>query len=139
VDIRVEYVAGDSFSVRLGHHELLVDQPVHAGGTDTGPTPTDLFVASLAACIAFYAERFLRRHDLKVEGLSVRAGFEMSQDRPARVTAIDLDVRLPDGFPEERRAALMAVVDHCTVHNSIRQAPEVRIELGRPEPVTEAA
>lgn len=141
MDVHVEHVAGDSFRVRIGRHELVVDQPAEAGGWDLGPTPTDLFVGSLASCVGFYAERFLRRHGLQVDGLAVTAGFEMSRDRPARVASIDLAVRTPQGFPEERRAALMAVVEHCTVHNSIRQPPEIHIEIGRAEqlPSTAAA
>jgi hypothetical protein len=45
------------------------------------------------------------------------------------VSSVELDIAMPDGFPENRRAAFLAVVEHCTVHNSIRQAPELRIEL----------
>jgi len=89
-------------------------------------------VASLAACVGYYAERYLRRHALPVEGLEVDAGFEMGE-RPARVTSVVIDVRLPRGFPSERLEALSRVVEHCTVHNSIRRAPEVRIGLGSRE------
>jgi putative redox protein len=39
------------------------------GGGDVGPTPTELFVAGLASCVAFYARRYLRRHDIDAEGL----------------------------------------------------------------------
>jgi len=47
----------------------------------------------------------------------------------ARVTAVDLDVLLPPSFPEERRPALLAVLERCTVRNSLRDAPEVRVAL----------
>ena len=50
-------------------------------------------------------------------------------DRPARVGRIDIGLRLPQGFPEEMRDRLAAVIDHCTVHNSITTPPEVRIEV----------
>jgi putative redox protein len=53
----------------------------------------------------------------------------MATDRPARVAAIRITVRVPDGFPAERRAALAAVAFHCTVHNSLTTPPEVSITL----------
>jgi uncharacterized OsmC-like protein len=115
--------------VRVRGHELVVDQPVEDGGEDAGPTPTELFVAGLASCVAFYAGRFLRRHGLPTEGLAVDCSFTFAEDRPARVGEISVAVHLPEGFPEERRAALRAVVEHCTVHNSLRQPPEVEIAL----------
>jgi uncharacterized OsmC-like protein len=51
----------------------------------------------------------------------------MSEDRPTRVASVDVRVTLPGGFPPARREAFLAVIEHCTVHNSLRQAPNVRI------------
>src|SRR2546428_13487014 len=38
--------------IRAGHHELTADEPGSRGGTDTGPAPYELLLASLAACTA---------------------------------------------------------------------------------------
>lgn len=129
--IKVRHEEGDRFRVSIRGHELFVDQPVDDGGQDSAPTPTELFVAGLASCVAFYAGRFLRRHDLPAEGLAVDCGFEFAPDRPARVGKVELVVHLPEGFPEERRTALLSVVEHCTVHNSLTQPPEIGIALER--------
>ena len=128
-DIVVRHEGGDRFRVRVRDHELRVDQPVEDGGGDTGPTPTELFVAGLAACVGFYAERFLYRHALPTEGLAVECDFAFAEDGPARVASAALRVTLPAGFPESKRERLARVVEHCTVHNSIRHAPSIRIEL----------
>jgi putative redox protein len=128
-DIVVIHRTGDRFGVRIRRHELAVDQPLEDGGEDAGPTPTELFVAGLASCTAYYAERYLRRHGLPLDGLAVECGFSFATDRPARVSSIALGIRLPEGFPEERRTGLLAVVEHCTVHNSIKQTPEISIRL----------
>jgi len=127
--IRVRHEGGDRFRVTIRGHDVHVDQPVDDGGEDTAPTPTELFVAGLASCVGFYAGRFLRRHDLPTEGLAVDCGFEFAPDRPARVGKIELVVHLPQGFPEERRKAFRSVVEHCTVHNSLAQPPEIGLSL----------
>lgn len=123
---------GDRFVVRIRGHDLLVDQPRDAGGDDFGPTPTELFVAGLASCIGFFAERFLRRHSLPTDGLRVDCSYALGTDHPTRLTSIDLLVTLPDGFPEARREALGRVVERCTLHNSLRHPPEVLIALSAP-------
>jgi putative redox protein len=86
-------------------------------------------VASLAACVAFYAGRYLTRHGYSREGLAVSAGYEMASDRPARVGNIRVTVRVPADLPSQRWAALRAVVSHCTVHNSLASPPSVTIDL----------
>jgi len=126
--LRVEHRGGDRFDIDVRGHVISVDQPVEDGGDDTAPTPTELFIASLASCVAFYARRYLARHDLPTEGLVVEATFDMGT-RPARVSGIDVRVILPAGVPAERRDALLAVAAHCTVHNTLTTTPKVAITL----------
>lgn len=126
--MRVEHLGGDRFAIDVRGHRVLVDQPAEAGGQDSAPTPTELFVASLASCVAFYARRYLRRHGLATEGLAVDADFVLGTG-PARVSDIDVRITLPDDVPEERRGALLAVASHCTVHNSITQEPDIAVRL----------
>jgi putative redox protein len=120
---------GESYEIRVGPHRVVVDQPEGLGGQDAAPTPTELFVASLAGCVAFYAGRYLTRHGLSRDGLGVSARFEMAGDRPSRVSAISVTVRVPAGFPEGRRDAFQAVVSHCTVHNSLTNPLAVKVTL----------
>jgi putative redox protein len=127
--VGVRFVAGEVYEIDVRGHRLTVDQPVDDGGADTAPTPTEMFVASLASCVAFYAGRYLTRHGIDRDGLSVSADFTMATDRPARVAAVQLTVRVPADLPRERWAALQAVASHCTVHNSLVQPPRVDVEL----------
>jgi putative redox protein len=125
---RVEHRGGDTFDINIRGHVVTVDQPVRDGGQDTAPTPTELFIASLASCVAFYARRYLARHALPTDGLAVEATFEMGA-KPARVAGIGLRLIVPEGVPVERLDALLAVATHCTVHNTLASEPEVTITL----------
>ena len=69
--IEVRYLDGDRLTATVRGHEVTVDQPIADGGEDLAPNPTELFVAGLATCVGFYAERYLRRHDLDPSGLVV--------------------------------------------------------------------
>ena len=126
--MRVEYRDGDRFDIDVRSHRITVDQPVDMGGEDVGPTPTELFVAGLASCVAFYARRYLRRHKLDATGLVVETSYRMGT-KPARVAAVDISIQLPHKIPDQRRDGLLAVASHCTVHNSITTAPEIGITL----------
>ncbi len=126
--VTVRHVGGDRFTVDVRDHTLSVDQPLVDGGEDTAPTPTELFVASLTSCVAYYARRYLARHELPTEGLTVTADYTLAL-RPARVSRVSIDIALPDGVPAQRRDALLAVASHCTVHNSLTDPPQVTVAL----------
>jgi putative redox protein len=127
--ITVRHLDGEAYAITTRGHAVLVDQPARDGGMDAAVTPTELLVGSLASCVAFYAGRYLLRHDLDRSGLTVTAEFTMASDRPARVSKVRLAIAVPGGVPPQRADALLAVASHCTVHNTLRQAPDVRIGL----------
>jgi uncharacterized OsmC-like protein len=127
--VTVRHVDGDAYAIAVRGHGMLTDQAVADGGKDAAATPTELLVASLASCVAFYTGRYLVRHGLDRAGLAVTAEFAMAAGRPARVGAVRLRITVPGGVPPQRTDALLGVASHCTVHNTLRQQPDVSIEL----------
>jgi len=116
--MRVEHRGGDKFDITVRGHVVRIDQPVRDRGEDAVPTPTELFTASLAACVAFNARslsrpvqpahrRTGRRDDIR-DGCQTRPGWSGSM-RPI----------VPEGVPAERLDALLAVASDCTVHNTL--------------------
>ena len=132
--IAVTHSGRDRLRIETRGHVLFTDQPVEDGGEDTAITPTEMFVSSLAACVAFYAERFLRRHELPTEGLKVTADYRWAEN-PHRVGEIVLDVKAP-GLTEVKREAFERVIDRCTVHNTLRASPVVNVNLAPSEVAT---
>lgn len=125
--LEVQHETRDRFRIRIRGHEVVVDQPRPASD-DAGPTPTELFVASLAACGGFYARRFLARHGLSDGGLVVACDFDWAPDH-SRVISIALRVEIPGSVPDGLRPALLRAVDRCTVNESIRHGLAVTCEI----------
>ncbi len=134
--IWVRHLGQDRLGISVRGHELTADQPLEGGGEDTAPTPTELFLASLAGCVAFYAERFLHRHRLPTEALVVACDYGWARD-PARVGDIEITVEAPCLTPE-RYEAFCRVIEHCPIHNTLRQPPEVRFRVLAPERMSAA-
>jgi len=124
VELTVDSLGGERHRIAVRGHELVVDQPREDGGEDIGPTPTELFVASLAACVAHYARRGLGRG---AGGPKVQCNWTMSQVPPWRVAAIDIAVSLPPETSQARLYAVRRAVAHCTVHNSLEATPTISI------------
>ena len=118
-------------------HTVRTDQPAPVG-TDTAMSPFDLFFASIATCMGFYALRFCQERDLATEGLGLTLQ-PIRDEATKRVALVRVEVTLPPAFPEKYRAAIERAVDHCAVKKHILQPPEFELRLVSaavvPEPV----
>ena len=56
---------------RAGSFTIEVDEPVGVGGTDLGPQPTDLFLASVASCFLMALSHAARKRAIELSDLSV--------------------------------------------------------------------
>ena len=121
------------FEVNVEGHRLVVDEGVAAGGRDSGPTPTELLAASLAACAAAHAETFLSARKLSTAGLSVACHYRQSANQPPRVAALDLTVTTAAELTSEQRLAMMKAVEECAVGNTLRLPPAIQIMIASPE------
>lgn len=112
------------------HHAgttIRTDQPAAAGGAGSAPSPFDLFLASIGTCAGFYALRFCQERSLPTEGLGMTMSWERSPETKL-ISRIRVELRLPEGFPEKYRAAILRATDQCAVKKHLVQAPEIVVE-----------
>lgn len=106
---------------------IRTDQPVAAGGAGSAPSPFDLFLASIATCAGFYALRFCQERGLPTEGLGVTMDWERSPETKL-ISKIRISLKLPEGFPERYRSAILRATDQCAVKKHLVAAPAIEVE-----------
>ena len=70
----VTHVSGERFAIQIRSHQIMVDQTLAGGGSDSAPTPIELLGASLGSCVAYYVRHFCRRSRPRVGGTDCRGG-----------------------------------------------------------------
>lgn len=110
---------------QVGDFEVVVDEPETAGGTDTGPQPTDLLLVSVSSCFALALAFVARKRGVDLLGLDVTAigryeglkfceiSLSISSDSPRSV--------VEDLLPEAKRV--------CYVSNTLQRQPELTVEV----------
>ena len=96
-----------------GGHTVVVDEPVLAGGTDTGPSPTRLVAAGLASCVAVTMEMYAKRKGWEIGAVEVDVDVEYEGLLPL---SFAVTLRLPAELSEEQRQRLVAIARKCPVH-----------------------
>jgi putative redox protein len=111
--------------VDAGRFQLIIDEPESSGGTDRGPQPTDLLLASVASCFALAMAHVARKSGTELADLQVVATGTYDGPRFSAV-AVSLSSTaarpaLEQLIPQAQRV--------CYVTNTLDQPPEITISV----------
>lgn len=126
--ITTTYQGDMLFATQMGNHTIEIDVPASMGGSDRGPTPPELFIASLGSCIGAFAANYCQKAGIDTTDMTVDLSFEKVQD-PVRLADLKATVHLPYGDCERRQKAILRVAEHCPVHETISALEGIEIEL----------
>jgi putative redox protein len=120
---------GYAHALSIRSHELTVDEPESAGGTDTGPNPQELLAASLASCTAITIEMYAGRKGWELGAVEVEVDY--SSDAPGHAR-FDVLIKIPEPLPDEQAQRLQEIAGKCPVHRVLTGEVEIsdRIEKG---------
>lgn len=125
--IDVTFPGGQAVDANIGGHLVHTDQREKHGGGGTGPPPFDLFLASIATCIGFYALRFCQQRQIDTAGL--RLTMETGRHPESQmIHTIRTQVQLPAGFPPKYIRAIERSMDQCTVKKHLADPPAFLME-----------
>jgi uncharacterized OsmC-like protein/alpha-beta hydrolase superfamily lysophospholipase len=110
-----------------GSHRLLADEPVKAGGTDSGPGPYDLLIAALGACTSMTIRLYADLKKIPLRRTTVRLRHEKiyAQDcaecetKEGKIDHIDRVITFEGDLTDEQRAKLLEIADKCPVHRTL--------------------
>jgi putative redox protein len=114
-------------TVSIGPHRLVADEPVAAGGEDTGPGPYDFLLAGLGACTSMTMRLYADRKSLPLERVTVTLKHSKiyAQDcaecetKTGMLDRIDRVIAMEGALDTEQRAKLMEIADKCPVHRTL--------------------
>jgi putative redox protein len=69
--VQARWTGGLRAVVDAGGFEVVADEPESAGGTGTGPQPTELLLASIASCFTLALAYSARKRDMELADVEV--------------------------------------------------------------------
>jgi putative redox protein len=114
-------------TVSIGPHRLLADEPIAAGGEDTGPGPYDFVLAGLGACTSMTMRMYADRKSLPLERVTVTLTHSKihAQDcaecetKAGMLDQIERMIAMEGALDAEQRGKLMEIADKCPVHRTL--------------------
>ncbi len=126
--VSVQRRKGYAHSLTAGKHTLIADEPPTAGGTDTGPRPTELLALSLASCTAITVEMYAERKQWDLGDVVVEVDYELD---PAGTSRFDVLVQIPGQVTDEQLERLRVIAGKCPVHRVLMGDAEIQDDVQR--------
>ncbi len=115
---------GYQTTINIRQHTVMADELISDGGEDTAPTPMEILLGTVGACVAVTTQAYAKRKNWPLEGVSVELDMERikSADYPAYggdapfIHEIREAIHFDGPLTDEQRERLMVIAGKCPVH-----------------------
>jgi len=122
MEMIIDFPGGARVGAHFNEFTVSTDQPPQGGGNSSAPTPFTTFLASIGTCAGIYVLGFCKQRGIPTEGVQI-----VQRMHPNPVTGmigkIDLEIQVPEDFPEKYRSSLVRAAELCAVKKHFEQPP----------------
>ena len=131
--------------IAVGKHRFLADEPVQAGGRNTGPGPYDLLLSALGACTSMTIRLYADRKQIPLERTLVHLRHEKiyaadcadCETKEGKIDHIDREITFEGNLDAATRARLLEIADKCPVHRTLKSEVDIHtVEKPTDQPVS---
>jgi putative redox protein len=129
--------SGFAQEVIAGSHRIASDEPVAAGGTNTGLSPYDLLLAALGSCTSMTVAMYARRKAWPLRAVTVRLRHSRihaddcadCETKEGMLDRIERDIELTGTLTADQRGKLLEISNRCPVHRTLTSEIDIKTRL----------
>jgi len=123
--------------ILAGTHRLVADEPLSAGGTDSGPDPYGLLLAGLGACTSITLRMYADHKQWPLQSIDVHLNHRKihakdckgCESDSGKVDLIEREIELIGPLDASQRQRLLEIADKCPVHRTLTSEIVVKTHL----------
>lgn len=125
--------------VKARNFEIIVDEPVALGGTDSAPNPVEYVLTAFAGCLNVMGNLIAGEMGFELRALDIEISGTLNPDKlfgksdAERAGYKSITVKLTPDCDADKATLekwMHAVEDRCPVSDNIQNITEVKVELG---------
>jgi len=130
-------------SITIGRHRLLADEPVAAGGRDSGPSPYDYLSIALGACTAMTLRMYANHKNIPLGRVSVAVRHgkapadhradcgTVAEEGERKIDRFERIISVEEELDDTLRAKLLEVAGKCPVHRTLEMGSAIVTSVER--------
>jgi putative redox protein len=128
MEMIIDFPGGSRVDAHFGKFTVATDQPPVA----SAPTPFAVFLSSIGACAGIYVLGFCQQRGIPTDGVRIVQRV-YSNSMTHMVDKIDLEIQVPNSFPDKYRDSLIRSADLCAVKKHLENPPSFEITTTKVE------
>ncbi len=102
--------------IEVAQHQLHADEPTEVGGTDLGPSPTELLLSSVGTCKAMTVRMYADRKAWDLATVEISLSLSEQRTDLQKTTFVHCHIRLTGNLDDAQKQRLLTIADRCPVH-----------------------
>ncbi|HAC15118.1 MAG TPA: hypothetical protein DCE78_04130 [Bacteroidetes bacterium] len=129
--------------IQSGKHTFYADEPIESGGTDKAPTPVQMTLGALGACVVITIKMYLDRKNWTFSSLDVDVTTQVDKIENAaplseperklvvfgRLRRIHKVIRIKGNFTEEQLTKIRDIGSKCPVNKMLSASSYITDEI----------
>lgn len=113
---------------RSARFNIAADEPESLGGADTGPTPVELLLASLASCKAITMQMYAQRKHWTIHRIDLSLTATLHDNAPT-IESIDVSINIDAPALDDAQAQrVKSIASKCPVHRALETGIQIRTD-----------
>jgi len=128
MEMIIDFPGGSRVDAHFGQHTVQTDQPPVA----SAPTPFAVFLSSIGTCAGIYVLGFCQQRGIPTDGIRI---IQRMNSNPIShmIDKIDLEIQVPNDFPDKYRDSLIRSAELCAVKKHLEHPPTFDITTTKVE------
>ena len=129
MEMIIDFPGGSRVDAHFGKFTVATDQPPVA----SAPTPFAVFLSSIGTCAGIYVLGFCQQRGIPTDGIRIVQRV-YSNPLTHMVDKIDLDIEVPNSFPDKYRDSLIRSAELCKVKKHLEKPPRFIVKTSIADP-----
>jgi len=114
---------------KMRNHFAVLDEPIKAGGGDTGPTPVEYLLTAIGGCVAMTLRMYAERKDWNLGKIKVIVSQKEELTSSGIRKSLLEEISVENEITEDQRIKLLEIAGKCPVAKMVKGETEIATSI----------